>query len=317
MATQEKDKLVDKDLEKKKVVSLKSLNSFSQLVTRRMILDNIPPTPINYHVYFEKLLTGQSSGQRKAIQDILDLENETKSDHLSQIEKDAKDSFVLMKSMTSSISIIHKKARQMQSLTKTKKDEILKSPNAYTLISFEEDLNAISKILDTHTNNIADKYKQIAQASKNFDDNTIYDKRYDIHNKKYLLSALDTELGSIKNFGHDSSILAIKTDEDSISKIKLQKDNILIAKTVAKMILRTSRRSDVIAHYEDGVFIMILKYANMKQAAQAAQRIKDMTLAANFILDSQEIDVKTNTAIAKIDSDMTKEQIIISALDQL
>ena len=316
MATIEKDKTV-KSYDQKQVVSLKGVNNFSQLVLKRMLLDNIPPTPQNYQVYFEKLLLGQSVQQKKAIQEVLDLEKDAKSDHIVEIEKNAKESFSLMKSLANSISIVHQKTRQMQTLAKSKKEEIAKNPNKYTLVSFEEELNALSQILNTHINNITQKYKLISKASKDFEDYTIYDKRFEVYNKKYLLSVIESELESIKNFGNHSAILALKIDEESISNVKWQKDKTLLMKTVAKMILKTSRRSDIVSYYENDVFIIVLKHTNFDQALQTAQRVEDMIADANFILDSQEVEVRLLTAVEKIDPNITKEQTIVSALDRL
>ncbi len=316
MATIEKDKAVT-SYDQKQVVSLKGVNNFSQLVLKRMLLDNIPPTPQNYQVYFEKLLLGQNIQQQKAIQEILDLEKDSKSDHIVEIEKNAKESFSLMKSLANSISIVYQKTRQMQALVKSKKEEIAKNPNKYTLVSFEEELNVLSQILNTHINNITQKYKLISKASKDFEDYTIYDKRFEVYNKKYLLSVIDSELESIKVFGHHSAILALKIDEESISNIKWQKDKTLLMKTVAKMILKTSRRSDIVSYYENDVFIIVLKHTNFDQALQTAQRVENMIADANFILDSQEVEVRLLTAVEKIDPNITKEQIIVSALDKL
>ncbi len=315
MATLEKDKVIEKNGVKDHIV-LKDLNNFSQLVLRRMVLDHIPPTPLNYQVYFEKLLNGQNIKQKRIIQEILDLEKDTKNDHIVEIEKNAKKSFALMQSLSNSILAAHQKIAQIQNLIKSTKQKSKKFDTS-TLISFEEDLNTISQTLNTHISNITQKYKLILQASKEFDNNTIYDKVFEVYNKKYLLSILESELESVKTFGHDSTILALTIDKNSIHEIKLQKDKTLITKTVAKMILKTSRRSDIISYYENGVFILLLKHTNLDQASQTAQRIETMIADANFILDSKEIDVRILTAIEKIDPKITKEQIITSVLDKL
>lgn len=301
----------------KKQNTLKSLNLLSKQVIGKLATDQVPPTPENYKIYFDVQLESKPTEQRKDIGEILDLEAEIEQDHTAVLEKDIQNAFIYIKSMTESIAKAYTKINQMKKITIDKEHEIETNPTRLSLIAYEEDLEAMEAILDKELHNIKSRYNATAELIRNFNQLSIYDKKYGVYNKKYLIRTLDSVLKSIESFEHDNTLLAIQIEPRSLNNVQHQRDKSLINITLAKLLLKRSRRSDVVSHYEEGVFMIILKHTSMKHAHIAIDRIKDMIDAANFIVDSNSIDVKLKFGVASIEKSKSKEEIIIEAIDAL
>ncbi len=132
-----------------------------------------------------------------------------------------------------------------------------------------------------------------------------------------MIKTLDAVLKSIESFDHDNTLLSISIKPDSLENVQHQKDKTLINITLAKLLLKRSRRSDVVGHYEDGIFMILLKHTNLEHAQIAIDRIKDMIDSSNFIVDSTSVDVKLNFGYSAIKKSKTKEVILIEAIDSL
>lgn len=304
-------------LENKKESTLKSLNLLSKQVMGKLNSDKVPPTPENYKIYFDVQLETKSDAQRRDISEILELEAEIEGDHTVTLEKDIQNAFIYIKSMTESIANAYSKINQMKKITIEKEREIETNPSRLTLVSYEEDLEAMETILEKELQLIKSRYNSTAELIRNFNQNSIYDKKYGVYNKKYLMKTLDTVLKSVENFQYDNTLLSIKIKPESLDNVRHQRDKSIINITLAKLLLKRSRRSDVVGHYGDDIFMIILKHTDVKHAQIAIDRIKDMIDTANFIVDSNSIDINLSFGIALVDKSKTKEEILIEAIDSL
>ncbi len=298
-------------------ITFKQINLFGKQVIDKMIKGNVPPTPVNYSIYFEKLIDDKPQAQRKNITNILELEEVESYDHVSKLENSIQDSFAQVKTMMNSISSVYSKTNKLITITKEKRDELTKNSDKLALVSYDEDLQSISQDLAKHQKSIKDQYTNVASIIKNFNSESIFDKKYDVYNKKYLFTAIESEKKSIKNFKHSSMLLALQINSNSLNSIRLARDKELITKTVGKMILKRSRRNDIIAHFEDGVFMILLKHTDEEHANITIDRIDNMISLSNYIVDSQSIEIELNFALSKIIPNKTKEQIVALALDKL
>jgi GGDEF domain-containing protein len=298
-------------------IAFKQVNLFGKQVVEKMIKENIPPTPANFSIYFEKLLEDKPQSQKKNINNILELEDVENFDYVSKIEDNIQDSFTKIKAMMDSISTVYTKINKLMSITDTKRKELTKSSDKLALASYNEDLETIYQGLTKQQKSIKNQYNEVISVIKNFNSESIFDKKYGVYNKRYLLDAVESEQKKIEHFNHDSTLLALKIKDSSISSVRLARDREMIAKTVGKMILKRSRRSDIITHFDDGIFVLLLKHTNLEQASITIERIENIISFSNYIVDSQSIEIELNFALTKIVTDKTKEQIVASVLETL
>ena len=183
--------------ESKKENILKDINMLSRQVMGKLNKDDVPPTPENYKIYFDAQLETKTPAQRKSIGDVLDLEAEIESDHTVLLEKDIQNAFIYIKSMTESIAKTYTKLSHMKKITKEKEREIEVNPSRMALVEYEEDLEALEVILDKELQFLKSRYNATSELIRNFNQNSIFDKKYGIYNKKYMLKTLDAVLKSV------------------------------------------------------------------------------------------------------------------------
>ena len=296
---------------------LKSLNVLSKQVVGKLTKDCVPPTPENYKIYFDAQLETKSHAQRKDIGKILSLEEDIEADHTVTLEKDIQNAFIYIKSMTESIAKAYTKINMMKKITVEKEREIEINPSHLALVSYEEDLENLEEILDKELHLIKSRYNTTAELIRNFNQHSIYDKKFSVYNKKYLMKSLENILTSIQNFEHDNTLLSIRINPSSLHNVQHQRDKVLINITLAKLLLKRSRRSDIVAHYGENIFMIVLKHTDMEQAHVAIERITDMIESTNFIVDSNNVEVELSFGISTITKRKTKEEILIEAIDSI
>jgi len=256
--------------------------------------------------------------QRQNINSVLELEEVEDFNYVMKIENTINDGFVQIKSMLDVVSNVYTKLNKLRTITKARKEELSKGSNSkVSLLSYEEDLEAITSVLTKQQGALKEQYTKMASVIKDFNNESIFDKKYDVYNKKYLFKTIDSEKANVKNFGYESTILALRVKKSALSNVRLTRDKELIIKTVGKMILKRSRRSDVIAHFQDGIFILVLKHTDLEQAQKAISSIEQMISFSNYIVDSESIDIELDFAVSKILPNKTREQIIANALEEL
>ena len=307
-----------KELEQKK--KLKQLNMFSKQVTDRLIKDNIPPTPANFTIYFEKLLEDKTPTQKESIDKILDLnssEYEIEKEYMSKTDSFLKENFDKTKKLMDGVNEIYSKVNKIKSAIKSKSVELTKNPTKANVLSFEKSISSMISSLQQSQESLKENYIGISALMKSFNKESIFDKKYGVYNKKYLFDSIETELSNLKNFHYESVIISFKVKDDILKSIKLQMDRDLIIKTVVSIVLERSRRSDIIAHFDDGMFILLLKHTDTNQAQKAIKSIQELISFSNFFIDSKNIKVQFDYCIKEIDTTFSAEILVGTAIEGL
>jgi len=128
------------------------------------------------------------------------------------------------------------------------------------------------------------------------------------------MSKIEKEVGLIKEFKHKSSLIMIELSRELKATVNNEKALILMTRTIARLLLKTSRRSDIVAHYGNGVFAMLLKHTNIASAKKASVRLVELVSNSNFFLADREIQLKISIGVTDIETECSVEEIIVSAL---
>jgi GGDEF domain-containing protein len=306
------------DLREKKR-KLQQINLFAKQVVDRMIKDMIPPTPANYLIYFEKYLEEKSPAQKEAIEKILELEKQSDAhkEYMSRMDSYLKENFDSTKKILDDINGLYSQVSKIKNFIKVKGSELSKNPTKSNILSFESKISSALNILEKRQEEVKEDYKVIAELMKSFNKESIFDKKYEVYNKNYFIDVLKTELENMQNFSYKSSLIAFNIQKDILKNVKLQSDRDIIIKTVSNMILERSRRSDILAHYDDGIFLLILKHTDYEQAKKAVESIKNFVSYSNFIIDGKQIQAKIDTNIIELDPNLDIDELIGSAIEGL
>ena len=109
----------------------------------------------------------------------------------------------------------------------------------------------------------------------------------------------------------------VQLSNETIALINNEKAKGLMIRTVARLLLKTSRRSDLVAHYGEGVFAMLLKHTDTQSAKLAADRLYDLVSASNFFLGDQEIQLRIAIGISELNPSRATEEILVGTLNAM
>jgi diguanylate cyclase (GGDEF)-like protein len=297
------------------------LEKFSQYVLKQLIEENVPPTPSNFQIYFEKLLDQKPLSFRKRINELLEADNANDDEQRAKIEREIKEGFTQIKTMLQAIASIYKNLAVMKGLVKKRLDELgintsqLAVQNVVT--TFSNDLNKLSSLMERQLVGLKDGYEKAGATLKSIEQEAIFDTRYGIYNKRYLLKTLESEREGIKKYNYASTLMLLKVKDSALSRIVNSKDRAILLRNISKLLLKTSRRSDVVAHYGEGVFAMVMKHTNIENAKKACDRISELIYATSFFIGEMEVEIDIELSIVELKSEYGVEESLIAALDAL
>ena len=312
-----------------KIPVIKTLNSndnatsdieiYAQEVLSALIADNIPPTPNNFSLYFDRLLEEKSDSLRKQIQGMLELEESNEAETTIELEKSLKQGFSSIKNILNTTANLYKNMSLMTKILEKRKEELSKDPEISEAIGIvtvlEGDVSKLNSILKTQSTQMKHSYDETAKIVKSVENETIFDNKFGVYNKRYLLTKIEQEMELISKFKHKSSLIMIELSKTLRASISNEKALTLMTRTIARLLLKTSRRSDIVAHYSNGVFAMLLKHTDIASAKKASERLCDLVSNSNFFLADREIQLRISIGITNIDPKYSVEEIVVSAID--
>lgn len=295
------------------------LEIYSKEVLNVLISDNLPPTPNNFSLYFDRLLEDKSETLRKQILSILELEESNDEETTIVLERSLKQGFSSVKNILTLTANLYKNMNLMTKiLDKRKKelDDITDSESVVSIIgSLDGDINKLNAILKKQNSQMKTLYDETASIVKNVENETIFDNKFGVYNKRYLMSKIEQEMELINEFNHKSSLIMIELSRELVDSVENEKAVTLMTRTIARLLLKTSRRSDVVSHYGNGLFAMLLRHTNLENAKKASERLCELVSNSNFFLADREIHLKISIGITDIDTLYSVEETIVSAMD--
>jgi diguanylate cyclase (GGDEF)-like protein len=292
---------------------------YAKEVLHALLADNLPPTPNNFSLYFDRLLENKSENLRKQIHSMLELEESNEAESTIALEQSLKQGFGSIKSILSATANLYKNMSLMTKILDKRKKELESNPELKDAISIvatlEGDVSKLNGILKTQSSQMKSIYDETAQIVKNVENETIFDNQFGVYNKRYLLTKIEQEIGLMKEFNHKSSLIMIELCRDLKKSIKNEKAIVLMTRTIARLLLKTSRRSDIVAHYGNGVFSMLLKHTDIESAKKASIRLIELVSNSNFFLSDREIQLKISIGVTDINPNHSVEEIVVSAID--
>lgn len=297
------------------------LEIFAKEVLNALIMDNLPPSPNNFALYFDRILEDKSDSLRHQIGSILELEESNEDEQNVELEKTLKQGFSSIKSILQLSSTLYKNMTLMEKILDKRKEEIKSTPSLAVandlLTSLGGDIGKLGTILKKQVSHMKDLYNETATIVRQVENETIFDDQFGVYNKRYLVSKLTQESHMMVEFRHKSSLIFVKLSNATLSQITSDKAKQLMVRTVARLLLKTSRRSDTVAHYGDGVFAMLLKHTDIESGKRAADRLYELVSSTNFFLGEQEITLRIAIGVAEINPERSVEQLLVCTLDAM
>lgn len=295
------------------------LEIYSKEVLNSLIADNLPPTPNNFSLYFDRLLEDKSESLRKQIMSILELEEGNSDETTIVLEQNLKKGFGSVRNILNLTANLYKNMSLMTKILDKRKKELednneIKEAIA-VITTLHGDVAKLNSILKKQSSQMKDLYDETASIVKTVENETIFDNQYGVYNKRYLLTKIEQEIELIREFKHSSSLIMIELSRDLKDSVDNTKAVTLMTRTIARLLLKTSRRSDTVAHYGHGVFAMLLKHTDIESAKKASERLCDLVSNSNFFLADREILLKISIGVTSVDAAYSVEEIVVSSMD--
>ncbi|MEZ7933730.1 MAG: diguanylate cyclase [Sulfurospirillum sp.] len=297
------------------------LEKFAALVLKVLGDENIPPTPTNFQIYFDKLLESKPAAFKKRINDFLELEITNNDENHARIEREVKEGFTQIKNIMQVVSTVYRNLNVMQEIIKKRSTQLETNSNPLSIqniiSSLSEDLNKMFGLTTKQIDLLKEYYQKTTTILQEVDNQSIFDVKYGVYNRRYLLKSLQDEIKLIKNYAHPTSLVLARVKEDTLEKIVNKKDKDTVVRNIAKLLLKTSRRSDIVAHFGDGVFAMILKHTDIVGAKKACDRISELVYQTSFFVGTGEVETDIELSIVALDPDHNAEEFIAATLEEL
>jgi diguanylate cyclase (GGDEF)-like protein len=287
---------------------------FAQKVLDKMIEENIYPIPYYYNIYFFNMLEEENENFKKSVMEIIALESSNELDESLKFEQQLKKSFQYSKKIVKDTAMIYK----LSSLLKEKSNYFLKevdgvaSPQAFKniLLNTKKNIDVINKKITQSLQELKDIYAQNLSTLKEIEKESIFDALYGIYNKKFFLSEVEKEIKQIKSLKHISSIIILKVKDNIINQLKSEKSKIIVNKMIARILLKTSRRTDIVAHLGDGKFAMLLKHTDRIGAMKTSERLSDMIMNSAMFIEDKELEMQIAIGLSELTINSDKEKTI-------
>ncbi len=293
---------------------------YSKEVLSSLIDDNLPPTPNNFSLYFDRLLEDKSENFRKQIMSMLELEESNDAENTIMLEQSLKQGFKTVKGILNISASLYKNINLMTKILKKRKEELDESiddtsASGSVIAALEGDVSKLNTILQKQSSNLKTQYDETAKVIKNVENETIFDNKYGVYNKRFLMTKLEQEIELIREFKHKSSMIMVELSKDLTDGITNEKAIVLMTRTIARLLLKTSRRSDTVAYYGNGQFSMLLKHTDLESAKKASDRLVELVSSSNFFLGDREIQLKIAIGITDINPNYSVEETIVSTME--
>lgn len=304
----------DESAESSQEAQEESVESFSTQVFKTLLSKNIPPLPLNYQNYFEALLSTKDIEFQKKITSITEHSVENDERNIT-FEKSIHTAFANTRDILKCTQSIYKNLVIMNEIEKKWSLDLEQNRDT---ARFSKEAQNIQNEIDLQINQLKNLYQKCNQILENINTNTMYDSKFDTYNKRYFIYLVQNEQKMVEKFAHPSTIIMMSLPL-SVTRY-LQNDQttaLVIMKTVAKLLLKTSRRSDIIGYIGNGIFAMLLRHCDISATQNASDRLISLMKNTNVFLGKREIHLDLNIGISLLSAERSSEDSLNMAIGAL
>ncbi len=292
---------------------------YSNEVLSKLIKDGVPPTPNNFALYFDRLLDDKSQNAKDVILETLEVEECNDEERALLLEQNLKKGFNSIKNILSLTTNFYKNTSLMSKILQKRKDELGQSNSESKTLdiinSLSADVEKLNAIILAQSSSMKEIYDSTVEIIKSTENETIFDNQYGVYNKRYILHKIEHEIELVKRYKHKSTLIMVELSKELRSGVSNDKALSLMTRTISRLLLKTSRRSDIVSHYGNGVFIMLLKYTDIESAKKASQRLSELISNSTFFLGDKEVTLSVAMGITDITEDALAEEVVVSSME--
>jgi len=297
------------------------IEKFAKKVFDKLIEENVYPIPYYYGIYFFNMLDEEDEDFKKSVMDLIELEGSNDFEEDLKFEQHLKKSFTYSKEIIKNSAFVYKLTNSLKEKNRLylKEVENISTPQAFKniLLDSKKHTEIVTKKLSLSLQTMKELYAKNVSTLKEIEKDSIFDSVYNLYNKNYFLKETKKEIAQVNKFKHTSSLIVLKANDEIFETLKSEKSKIMINRFIAKIFLKTSRRTDIIAHLGDGIFGMLLKHTDRIGAMKTSERLSDIIGNSTMFIEGDEFEVAISIGISEILSDKNETQIVECAYKKL
>jgi diguanylate cyclase (GGDEF)-like protein len=278
------------------------IEKFAKKVFDKLIEENVYPIPYYYSIYFFNMLEDEPKEFKESVMELIELEGQNDFEEDLKFEQKLKKSFKYSKEIIQHTAFIYKLSNALKEKNNIFLKEIdsASTPQVFKnlLMTSKKNVEMINSKLTSSLKVIKELYANNVATLKEIEKDSIFDALYGIYNKNYFLRELKKEIAQVTKFKHTSSLIVCRASDKILSKLKSEKSKIVVNRFISKIMLKTSRRTDIVAHLGDGKFGMILKHTDRIGAMRTSERLSDTISNSAMFIEGDELEVKIVLGIA-------------------
>jgi diguanylate cyclase (GGDEF)-like protein len=306
------------ELEPSKPKQSGTIEAFADHVLRELEKRGLPPTPLNYEIYFQELLYKESEEFQERVFEILDREGKKRSDERkNEIEETLQHSLKLTQQLLLLTTKVHGNINIMKNIASKREDElnVKSSKDIVRLLKF--DLGKLDNILGRQSESMKSIYGRAVESANTLYSHTIFDKNFDVYNRKYFLESLNNEIEKMEFFMHSSTILLLIPHRKLTVKHLTKKVAFAVLKTVSKILMEEFKRSDVVSYYGNSIFGVLLTHSTIRESEDKIGRLTKALKHSSLFIGGKEIELEVKIGLSDLSPNRKVENSLMKALDAL
>ncbi|EAK9948458.1 UNVERIFIED_CONTAM: diguanylate cyclase [Campylobacter lari] len=310
-----------KEAPKIQKISGGEFEKFAKSILTELVKDNVPPTPTNYGVYFQKMLEERPGAFKKKVSEIMEFEQNDDGIKRANIEQEIKKSFSSTSALLQYIAMIYRHLETVKDMLRRRNSELAISTGnlavSNVIHALEADLSRFSGILDKYSDEIKESFDEVRQTYKHIEEQSDFDSKFGVYNKKYFLENLEKSIESNAKYNYHTSLIFFRVKEEILEQTYTQKEKNAFLKGVCRIFSKNVSSSDIVAHCGNNIFAMMISHTNLEKAQEICNKILESLENSNFFLADKEIDVDVEVAISAVNQDSKGEELIEKCIEAL
>jgi diguanylate cyclase (GGDEF)-like protein len=304
--------------EKRKPSSSLTIEDFTRTVVAEIEERGLPATPENYKIYFMEFLLKESDEFQDKVYEILDREKVGKEeDKKREIEETLQKSLKLTQQLLSITSKVHGNISIMKNIAH-KREEELESRNSKDIVKLLRfDLSKLETILQRQGESMKGVYGRTVETVNSLYEKTIFDKEFGVYNRRFFLESIEAEIQKMNYFRHSSSVALLIPHKKLTSQNLTPKVALVIAKTIAKILLEQFKRSDVVSYYGNNIFAILITHSNIRESEEKIERLSKALRKSSLFISGKEIELKVKVGLSELLPHRKIDTSLLKALDAL
>jgi len=297
------------------------IEKFAKNVFDKLLEENVYPIPYYYSIYFFNMLEEENSDFKKSVMELIELEGTNEFDEDLKFEQKLKKSFKYSKELVQHSAFVYKLSTALKEKNSIFLKEVdnISTPQVFKnlLLNSKKNVEIINNKLGLSLKNMKELYSQNVLTLKEIEKESVFDAFYGLYNKNYFLRETKREIAQIKKFKHTSSLIVCRVANGTMDRLRSEKSKIVVNRFISKIMLKTSRRTDIIAHLGDGIFGMLLRHTDRVGAMKTSERLSDTITNSAMFIEGDELEVNISLGIAEILPEKDENKLLECAYKKL